>query len=44
MALGIVTLLLVVPLWAGLAHQLLAFAVLGMAVVHARLSTSHKLP
>jgi cytochrome c oxidase assembly protein subunit 15 len=38
MALGIVTLLLAVPLWAGLAHQLLAFAVLGMAVAHARLS------
>lgn len=34
-ALGIVTLLLVVPLWAGLAHQALAFALLGMAVVHA---------
>lgn len=33
-ALGIVTLLLVVPLWAGLAHQALAFALLAMAVVH----------
>lgn len=33
-ALGIVTLLLVVPLWAGLAHQALAFTVLAMAVVH----------
>lgn len=33
-ALGVVTLLLVVPLWAGLAHQALAFMVLGMAVVH----------
>lgn len=33
-ALGIATLLLVVPLWAGLAHQALAFAVLAMAVVH----------
>lgn len=32
--LGIVTLLLVVPLWAGLAHQALAFTVLAMAVVH----------
>ncbi|KRE07567.1 heme A synthase [Bosea sp. Root381] len=32
--LGIVTLLLVVPLWAGLAHQALAFVVLAMAVVH----------
>jgi cytochrome c oxidase assembly protein subunit 15 len=38
MALGIVTLLLVVPLWAGLAHQVLAMVVLAMAVVHARLS------
>ncbi|HEV7259326.1 MAG TPA: COX15/CtaA family protein [Bosea sp. (in: a-proteobacteria)] len=33
-ALGIVTLLLVVPLWAGLAHQALAFLVLAMGVVH----------
>ncbi|PTM43554.1 COX15/CtaA family protein [Bosea sp. 124] len=33
-ALGIVTLLLVVPLWAGLAHQALAFMVLAMGVVH----------
>lgn len=33
-ALGIATLLLVVPLWAGLAHQALAFAVLAMAMVH----------
>nr|WP_244523686.1 COX15/CtaA family protein [Bosea sp. BIWAKO-01] len=33
-ALGIVTLLLVVPLWAGLAHQALAFMVLAMTVVH----------
>ena len=31
---GIVTLLLVVPLWAGLAHQALGFAVLAMGVVH----------
>ncbi len=38
MALGIVTLLLVVPLWAGLAHQVLAMAVLAMAAVHARIS------
>jgi len=38
MALGIVTLLLVVPLWAGLAHQVFAMAVLAMAVVHARVS------
>jgi len=39
MVLGIVTLLLVVPIWAGLAHQILAMAVLAMAVVHARVST-----
>ena len=38
MALGIVTLLLMVPLWAGLAHQLLAMALIAMATVHARLS------
>jgi heme a synthase len=37
LALGIVTLLLAVPIWAGLAHQALAMAVLGTAVVHARL-------
>jgi cytochrome c oxidase assembly protein subunit 15 len=40
MALGIVTLVLVVPLWAGLAHQVFAMAVLGTAVAHARLSRS----
>ena len=34
-ALGIATLLLVVPLWAGLAHQALGFTVLAMAVVNA---------
>lgn len=34
-ALGIVTLLLVVPLWAGLAHQALALLVLAYAVIHA---------
>ncbi|MGO4705369.1 COX15/CtaA family protein [Microvirga sp. 2MCAF38] len=39
MALGIVTLLLVVPLWAGLMHQVFAMAVLGMAVAHARASS-----
>lgn len=39
MVLGIATLLLVVPLWAGLAHQVFAMAVLAMAVVHARIST-----
>jgi heme a synthase len=37
-ALGIATLLLAVPLWAALAHQVLAMAVLIMATVHARLS------
>lgn len=37
-ALGITTLLLAVPLWAALAHQVLAMAVLIMATVHARLS------
>lgn len=31
--LGIVTLILAVPLWAGLAHQILAFLVLGLAVI-----------
>jgi cytochrome c oxidase assembly protein subunit 15 len=33
-----VTLLLAVPLWAGLAHQLLAMGVLGLAAAHARLT------
>ena len=37
-ALGVTTLLLAVPLWAGLAHQVFAMAVLMMTVVHARLS------
>jgi cytochrome c oxidase assembly protein subunit 15 len=37
-ALGIVTLLLVVPLWAALAHQIFAMLVLGVAVAHATLS------
>lgn len=37
-ALGVVTLVLVVPLWAGLAHQVLAMIVLAMAAVHARAS------
>jgi cytochrome c oxidase assembly protein subunit 15 len=36
MALGIVTLVLLVPVWAGLAHQIFAMAVLGIAVVHVR--------
>jgi len=40
MVLGIATLLLVVPLWAGLAHQVFAMAVLAMAVVHARVSAA----
>lgn len=35
-ALGITTLLLVVPLWAGLAHQFAAMVVLAASVVHAR--------
>lgn len=35
-AIGIVTLLLVVPLWAGLLHQAFAMIVLAMAVVHAQ--------
>ena len=34
--LGILTLLLAVPIWAGLLHQAFAMLVLGMAVVHAR--------
>ena len=38
MVLGIVTLLLAVPLWAGLAHQIFAMAVLAMGVAHARVS------
>jgi len=33
--LGVVTLLLVVPLWAGLAHQAMALAVLAYATLHA---------
>ncbi len=37
-ALGIVTLLLAVPLWAGLAHQVFAMLLLGMGVVHARIA------
>ena len=42
MALGIATLLLVVPLWAGLAHQLLAMAILAMAVVHWQASRAER--
>jgi cytochrome c oxidase assembly protein subunit 15 len=38
MTLGIMTLVLEVPLWAGLSHQVFAMVVLGMTVVHARLS------
>jgi heme a synthase len=37
-ALGVVTLLLAVPLWAGLAHQVFAMLVLAMATVHARIA------
>lgn len=37
-ALGVTTLLLVVPLWAGLSHQLLAMLLLAVAVHHARRS------
>jgi cytochrome c oxidase assembly protein subunit 15 len=42
--LGIVTLLLVVPLWAGLAHQALAFVVLAMGVVHVTRLSSRGTP
>jgi heme a synthase len=35
--LGVVTLLLAVPLWAGLAHQVFAMVVLAMATVHLRI-------
>lgn len=38
MTLGIVTLVLAVPMWAGLAHQVFAMMVLGMCVVHCRIS------
>lgn len=38
--LGVTTLLLAVPLWAGLAHQVFAMVVLVMAVVHARLTVA----
>ncbi|GEP08604.1 heme A synthase [Methylobacterium gnaphalii] len=41
MGLGIATLLLAVPLWAALAHQVFAMAVLTMATAHARLSRGH---
>jgi len=33
---GVITLMLVVPIWAGLLHQAFAMVVLAMAVVHAR--------
>jgi len=36
LAIGIATLVLVVPLWAGLLHQAFAMIVLGMAVAHAQ--------
>ncbi|MBO0733485.1 MAG: COX15/CtaA family protein [Methylocapsa sp.] len=35
-AIGILTLILVVPLWAGLLHQAFAMVVLGMAVAHSQ--------
>lgn len=38
MGLGIATLLLAVPLWAALAHQVFAMGVLSLATAHARLS------
>lgn len=43
-ALGIATLLLAVPLWAALAHQVVAMAVLTMAVAHARSSCGVRVP
>lgn len=39
---GIVTLLLVVPIWAGLLHQAWAVVVLAMATVHAQMSASER--
>ncbi|MFZ3326428.1 MAG: heme A synthase, partial [Methylocella sp.] len=35
-SIGIATLVLAVPLWAGLLHQAFAMIVLGMAVAHAQ--------
>jgi heme a synthase len=43
-ALGVVTLLLVVPLWAALAHQALAMLLLALAVIHARQSADASQP
>jgi heme a synthase len=43
-ALGVVTLVLAVPLWAGIAHQVLALLVLAMAAAHARLSAGSEPP
>jgi len=43
MALGIVTLVLAVPLWAGLAHQVFAMVVLGMCVIHFRITRAEAL-
>ncbi len=40
-AMGVITLLLVVPLWAGLLHQGMAVLVLGFAVWHAARGISH---
>jgi heme a synthase len=38
-ALGVLTLLLVVPIWAGLLHQAFAMLLFGMAIVHWRATT-----
>ena len=41
-SIGIATLVLMVPLWAGLLHQAFAMIVLGMAVTHAQaISKAH---
>jgi heme a synthase len=42
--LGIATLLLAVPLWAALTHQVMAMMVLSMATVHARLCRGVGMP
>jgi cytochrome c oxidase assembly protein subunit 15 len=39
-ALGIATLILVVPLWAGLTHQLVAMLLLAAATAHARIASA----
>ncbi len=43
-ALGIVTLLLVVPIWAGLLHQAFAMLLFGMAIVHWRATSDEEAP